>query len=69
MKKQSGIKKEWNEQAEAFAAYVKGKTAAEVEGIAVNEATKPTGSDLTSSVTVSVGDLKAAIAKAAATAK
>jgi hypothetical protein len=58
---------EWNEQAASFAAYVTGKTADEVAGIAVNEATKPAdGSDLASSVTISVGGFQALIAKALA---
>jgi len=56
---------EWNEQAASFAAYVTGKTADEVAGIAVNEATKPAdGSDLASSVTISIGGFQALIAKA-----
>lgn len=60
-----GAKAEWNEQAAAFAAYVTGKTAAEVAGIAVNESTKPAdGSDLSASVTIAVGGFQALIAKA-----
>lgn len=60
-----GAKAEWNEQAAAFAAYVTGKTAAEVAGIAVDESTKPAdGSDLSSSVTIAVGGFQALIAKA-----
>ena len=55
---------EWNEQAAAFAAYVTGKTAAEVAGIAVDEATHPTDADLASSVTIAVGGFQALIAKA-----
>ena len=56
---------EWNEQAAAFAAYVTGKTAAEVAGIAITETTKPAdGSDLASSVTISIGGFQALIAKA-----
>lgn len=56
---------EWNEQAAAFAAYVTGKTADEVAGIAIDEATKPAdGSDLASSVTISIGGFQALIAKA-----
>ena len=54
---------EWNEQAAAFAAYVTGKTAQEVAGIAVSEG-KPADSDLASSVTISIGDFQALIAKA-----
>lgn len=64
MKKASGIKKEWNEQADAFASYVTGKTLAQVKGIAVNDAGVPTGSDLTASVTVHITDFTAAIEKA-----
>ena len=57
---------EWNQQAASFAAYVTGKTAAQVAGIAVNEGTKPTGADLTSSVTIAIGGFQALIAKALA---
>jgi hypothetical protein len=60
-----GASAEWNEQAAAFAAYVTGKTAAEVAGIAVTESTKPAdGSDLASSVTIAIGGFQALIAKA-----
>lgn len=56
---------EWNEQAAAFAEYVTGKTAAEVAGIAVTEKTKPAdGTDLASSVTISIGGFQALIEKA-----
>ena len=55
---------EWNEQAAAFAAYVTGKTAAEVAGIAITESTKPADSDLSSSVTIAIGGFQALIAKA-----
>ena len=56
---------EWNEQAAAFSSYVTGKTAEEVAGIAVTEATKPAdGSDLASSVTIAIGGFQALIAKA-----
>ena len=54
---------EWNEQAASFAAYVTGKTAAQVAGIAVSEG-KPTDSDLSASVTIKIGDFQALIAKA-----
>lgn len=64
MAKASAIKKEWNEQANAFADYVIGKTAAEVKGIALNEEGKPTASELTASVTVHVNEFIAAIEKA-----
>ncbi|MGO5113571.1 hypothetical protein ACTQ33_00835 [Candidatus Avoscillospira sp. LCP25S3_F1] len=55
MVKASGIGKEWNEQAQALADYVEGKTLDEVKGIAVDESTKPTDADLASSVTISIG--------------
>ncbi len=64
MKAKSGIGKEWNEQAAAFASYVAGKTASDVQGIAVDEQGHATGEDLTSSVTVSIGDFQKALAKA-----
>ena len=69
MAKASTIKKEWNEQAAAFAAYAVGKTVAEIKGIAVNAEGAPTGDDLTGSVTISVGEFQAAIEKAVANAK
>ena len=56
---------EWNEQAAAFAAYVTGKTAAQVAGIAVTEG-KPADSDLSTSVTIKIGDFQTLIAKALA---
>ena len=60
-----GAKAEWDAQAASFAAYVTGKTASEVAGIAINEATKPAdGSDLSNSVTISIGGFQALIAKA-----
>ncbi len=60
-----GARAEWNEQAASFASYVKGKTSAEVAGIAVNESTKPTGADLSASVTIAIGGFQALIQKAA----
>lgn len=65
MKAWGGAIAEWNEQATSFAKYVTGKTAAEVAGIAVNEQTKPTDADLSSSVTIAVGGFQALLAKAA----
>ena len=56
---------EWNEQAASFAAYVTGKTAAEVAGISITEATKPADADLAASVTISVIGFMNLIAKAA----
>ncbi len=55
---------EWDQQAAAFAAYVTGKTAAEVAGIAVNEKTAPAEADLAASVTIAIGGFQKLIAKA-----
>ena len=65
MKAWAGAKFEWNEQAANFAAYITGKTAAEVAGIAIDEGTKPTDADLSTSVTIAIGGFMALIAKAA----
>ena len=69
MRNASGIKKEWNEQANAFAAYVIGKTVDEVKGIALTEAGAPSAADISSSVTVRIGDYIKTIEKAVANAK
>ena len=58
-----GIGKEWNEQAAALADYVVGKTADQVLGIAVDEATKPAEADLAASVTISIGGFQALLEK------
>ena len=55
----------WFEQAEGFAAYVTGKTPAQVATIAIDESTKPTDADLTASCTISIGGFQALIEKAA----
>lgn len=64
MKKASSIGKEWYEQAAGFAAYVVGKTPEEVAGIAVNEKGGAADADLAASVTISIGDFQALVAKA-----
>ncbi len=63
MKKASPIGKEWNEQAQAFAAYVTGKSLAEIKGIAISEG-HATDEDLASSVTVAVTPLMMSVEKA-----
>jgi hypothetical protein len=68
MKQASSIKKEWNEQAAAFAKYVTGKKIADVKGISLTEG-KPSGADLASSVTVHVTSFINILEKAANTAK
>ena len=61
----SAIGKEWYEQADAFAAYVVGKTAAEVEAIGVTgDHNAPDVADLAASCTMNVVDIKAAIVEA-----
>ena len=55
---------EWNQQAASFADYVTGKTAAQVQGIAVDEATHPTDADLAASVTIAIGGFQDLIQKA-----
>lgn len=57
---------EWYKQAASFARYITGKTPEQVANIAVNERTVPTEADLTSSVTIAIGDFKTLIGKAAA---
>ncbi len=69
MAKASSIGKEWNEEADALAEYVVGKTVEEVKGIAVNEKGAPADSELAASVTVSIGGFVAAIEKAVANAQ
>ena len=59
-----GATYEWFEQAANFASYITGKTAAEVDGIAIDEATKPADADLATSVTISIIGFKSLIAKA-----
>jgi len=63
MRKSSGIGKEWNEQANAFADYVIGKTVEEIKGIAIDEGV-PAVADLDASVTIHVTDFIAAVEKA-----
>ena len=64
MKANAGSAYEWNEQAANFSAYVTGKAAAEVAGIAVDEKTAPTDADLAAGVTIAIGGFQALIAKA-----
>lgn len=64
MKAASSIGKEWNEQADAFAAYCVGKTADEVTGLAVTEEGTAADEDLAASCTVHIGGFQAVVAKA-----
>ena len=47
-----------------FAGYVEGKTIDEIKGIAVDESGHLEAADLTSSVTIAIGDLVSVIEKA-----
>lgn len=69
MKTYGGAIAEWYQQAASFADYVTGKTLEQVKGIAVDAATKPTGTDLNTSVTISIGNFQAAIEGAVASAQ
>ncbi len=61
----AGAIAEWNEQAASFAKYITSKTPAEVAGIAVDQKTAPTDTDLNSSVTIAIGDFQKLVEKAA----
>lgn len=69
MKKASSIGKEWNEEAAAYATYATGKTAKDLNGIALTEKGAPDVAELTSSVTISVGVFNDVITKSYDTAK
>ena len=61
MLKASPIQKEWYEQATAYEAFLVGKTAADIKGVALEDG-KPTG-DLASSVTIIVTGLQDSVLK------
>lgn len=61
----SPIGKEWDQQVEAFCAYISGKTVEQVMGIAVDERTAPKEADLKTSVTIAVGPFQSLVQKAA----
>ena len=69
MKAASTIGKEWNEQADAFAAYVIGKTADEVNGIAISETGVAADADLAASISIHIGDFVKGVANAVANAQ
>ncbi len=64
MKQASSIGKEWYEQVKSFCEYVTGKSLKEIENISVDKNQYPTSSDLKASVTIAIGNFKAAIKKA-----
>lgn len=63
MKTYGGARREWQEQAASFAAYVTGKDADGVANIAVSDG-KAVDSDIASTVTISIGGFQRLIAKA-----
>ena len=63
MKVASGIGKEWFEQVEGFCAYLQGKTASEIAGIAMAEDGKTTDADLLTSATMAVAHFQTLVAK------
>jgi len=69
MRARSGIGAEWFEQANAFAEYIKGKTGAEVSGLAVDESGHPTDADVLAGTTVSITHFQDTVAVAAQLAK
>lgn len=69
MHKASQIGKEWNEQANAFAEYIVGKTVEEIKGFKLDEETHLTDEDILASVTMKVGGYIEAIEKAVANAQ
>lgn len=74
MKKASAISKEWDEQAAAFCEWVVGKTVDEVKGLKTKKVDEshtavPDVPELTSSVTISVGDFISAVEKASSNVK
>ncbi|MBE0601184.1 MAG: hypothetical protein IH607_05300, partial [Firmicutes bacterium] len=56
MKGRSGIGKEWYEQANFFATYVKGMTAEEVAGVAMDDSGYAADADVLAGTTVHIGD-------------
>jgi hypothetical protein len=56
LKGSSSIGREWYEQTAALSEYVKGMTAAEIEGIALRADTSPSSSDLRATVTLKIGE-------------
>ena len=68
LKKVSGIKKEWNEQAAFLADYVVGKTIDQVKGIALSTDGVATDKELAAGVTIDIAPYLAVLEKAVANA-
>ena len=64
MKVASSIEKEWNEQADAFAAYCVGKTSEEIVSIEAGEDGKPADVDLVAGCTMHPGNFQWLVVKA-----
>ncbi|MDD3335932.1 MAG: hypothetical protein PHI98_10520 [Eubacteriales bacterium] len=69
MRGASAIGKEWFEQANSLAEYAVGKTAADLEGVALDDSNKTTDEELSASVTVSIDADLGAIVSALSYAK
>ena len=63
MKARSGIEKEWYEQVNEFAKWMRGQTISEIKGLNLND-NVPDAADLTSSVTITVDTYIDAVEKA-----
>lgn len=68
MKAASSVGKEWNEQADAFAAFCVGKTSDEITGMEVTEDGLAADADLAASCTLHPGNFQYIVAKAIANA-
>ena len=69
MRDASGIGAEWFEQVEALEEYCIGKTPAEVQGIALDDAGKATDADLIAGITMPLGDFIAGVVGACENAR
>ena len=69
MASRSEIGKEWYEQAAGFCDYIKGKSADEISGIALDESDKPKDDALLATTTITIGDFIEAAVAAVADAK
>ena len=68
LRRASRIGREWNEQMRDFTRWMVGKTPAEVMGMSLSDG-RPSGADLTASVTVNMLPVLAAVSRAAANAR
>ena len=69
MLQRSAIGLEWYQQAAGFCEYIKGKTSADIEGIALDESGVATDETLKATTTIHIGDFKDTAVKAIADAQ